>query len=132
MQERLRTEATASMAQATGGANTFGDQQLAADIFAERTLMAALQGKCAVFSSEESPEEVTMGGSSLCVVSDPLDGSSILGANLTVGTIFGVFPGRALVGCTGRDCLAAGYALYGPRTELAVAVQEAPGVPSSC
>ena len=34
---------------------------------------------------------------------DPLDGSSIVDTNFTVGTIFGVWPGEKLTGVTGRD-----------------------------
>ena len=34
---------------------------------------------------------------------DPLDGSSIVDTNFTVGTIFGVWPGEKLTGITGRD-----------------------------
>ncbi len=34
---------------------------------------------------------------------DPLDGSSIVDTNFTVGTIFGVWPGDKLIGVTGRD-----------------------------
>ena len=34
---------------------------------------------------------------------DPLDGSSVVDTNFSVGTIFGVWPGDKLVGITGRD-----------------------------
>lgn len=34
---------------------------------------------------------------------DPLDGSSVVGANWAVGSIFGVFPGRHFLGRTGRE-----------------------------
>ena len=34
---------------------------------------------------------------------DPLDGSSIVDTNFSVGTIFGVWPGDKLIGVTGRD-----------------------------
>ena len=34
---------------------------------------------------------------------DPLDGSSIVDTNFTVGTIFGVYPGDKFLGKTGRD-----------------------------
>ena len=42
-------------------------------------------------------------GEGFCVAFDPLDGSSIVDTNFTVGTIFGVWPGDKLVGVTGRD-----------------------------
>ena len=42
-------------------------------------------------------------GEGFSVAFDPLDGSSIVDTNFTVGTIFGVWPGDKLVGVTGRD-----------------------------
>ena len=39
---------------------------------------------------------------------DPLDGSSIVDTNFTVGTIFGVWPGDKLKGIKGSDQAAAG------------------------
>ena len=44
-----------------------------------------------------------MGGEGFSVAFDPLDGSSIVDTNFTVGTIFGVWPGSKLVGVSGRD-----------------------------
>ena len=52
------------------------------------------------------------------VAFDPLDGSSIIGANFAVGSIFGVWPGGTLVGSSGRAQVAAAYAVYGPQTLL--------------
>ena len=43
--------------------------------------------KVKVASSEENPTEIDCGGSGFSVAFDPLDGSSIVDANLTVGTI---------------------------------------------
>lgn len=61
---------------------------------------------------------------SLCclqVAFDPLDGSSIVGANFAVGSIFGIWPGDELIGRRGSEQAAAVYAVYGPRTVLVVA-----------
>ena len=58
----------------------------------------------------------------MCQVAfDPLDGSSIVGANFAVGAIFGIWPGRRLLGVTSRQQAAAAYAVYGPRTTLVLA-----------
>jgi hypothetical protein len=65
----------------------------------------------------------------LQVAFDPLDGSSIVGANWAVGSIFGVWPGSSLVGRTGREQAAAAYAVYGPRT-LFVLARPVAGAPS--
>lgn len=57
---------------------------------------------------------------------DPLDGSSIIGANFAVGAIFGVWSGDCLLGRTGAEQVAAAYAVFGSRTSLVVA-QADPG-----
>lgn len=54
----------------------------------------------------------------LQVAFDPVDGSSIYSANFAVGSIFGIWPGKDLLGRTGRELAAACYAVYGPRTVL--------------
>jgi hypothetical protein len=61
------------------------------------------QGVCKYACSEEVPEPVDLQGSGFSVAFDPLDGSSIVDTNFTVGTIFGVWPGDKLTGITGRD-----------------------------
>lgn len=42
-------------------------------------------------------------GNGFSVAFDPLDGSSIVDTNFSVGTIFGIWPGDKLTGITGRD-----------------------------
>ena len=64
---------------------------------------ARAQGKVKYACSEEVPEPVDLQGEGFSVAFDPLDGSSIVDTNFTVGTIFGVWPGDKLTGITGRD-----------------------------
>ena len=52
------------------------------------------------------------------VVYDPLDGSSLIDANFSIGSIFGVYPGTHLLGRKVSDMIAAAYVVYGPRTIL--------------
>lgn len=61
------------------------------------------------------------------VAFDPLDGSSIVDTNFTVGTIFGVWPGDKLTGVTGRDQAAAAMGIFGPRTTYVLALKDYPG-----
>ena len=124
MQDDLRNNTDSALGRAVGTSNPSGDHQLGIDLRAEEHIQTALHGKCAVYSSEENPVEQRMGGEECCVVCDPLDGSSIMGANLAVGTIFGVYPGKSLQGVRGEQQLAAGYALYGPRTDLVIATKQ--------
>ena len=61
------------------------------------------QGCVKYACSEEVPEPVDLQGEGFSVAFDPLDGSSIVDTNFTVGTIFGVWPGDQLKGITGRE-----------------------------
>ncbi|GIL44984.1 hypothetical protein Vafri_2418 [Volvox africanus] len=103
-----------------GSTNAFGDQQLEVDVQVDRLIFERLASCSAVqgAGSEEQPEIRTLPGSGYTVVFDPLDGSSIMGANFAVGTIFGIWPGGSPVGRAGRQQSAAAYAVYGPQTIL--------------
>ena len=68
-----------------------------------RASCGATQGCVKYACSEEVPEPVDLQGSGFSVAFDPLDGSSIVDTNFTVGTIFGIWPGDKLTGITGRD-----------------------------
>jgi len=105
--------------------NEFGDEQLAIDVLANNVIFENLKacGACATASSEETPVEDPMGGSGYSVAFDPLDGSSIIDTNFSVGTIFGIWPGDRLVGITGRQLAASGMAVYGPRTTMTIAIE---------
>lgn len=119
--ETLRTASVAE----TGTSNLLGDKQLVADIEADNRVMNALRecSAVAMASSEEQPEDIPLntanGGYS--VAFDPLDGSSIIGADWAVGSIFGVYPGTGFLERTGNDLVAAAYAVHGPRTVLVLA-----------
>ena len=92
----MRTTSTS----ATGTVNDCGDAQIGADVAADGVCRAALHGcGCVeVTSSEECTAEAEASGTGYSVAYDPLDGSSIVGAGWAVGAIFGVWPGRGLVG----------------------------------
>ncbi|GIL86148.1 hypothetical protein Vretimale_13829 [Volvox reticuliferus] len=103
-----------------GSTNAFGDQQLEVDVEVDHLIFERLASCSTVqgAGSEEQPEIRTLPGSGYTVVFDPLDGSSIIGANFAVGTIFGIWPGGSPVGRAGRQQSAAVYAVYGPQTIL--------------
>eukprot|EP00270_Netrium_digitus_P004040 TRINITY_DN148_c0_g1_i1.p1 TRINITY_DN148_c0_g1~~TRINITY_DN148_c0_g1_i1.p1 ORF type:complete len:413 (+),score=109.13 TRINITY_DN148_c0_g1_i1:56-1240(+) len=135
MGEALRTIAfkvrTASCG-ATACVNTFGDEQLAVDLLADKLLFEALKFShvCKYACSEEHPDLLDMGGpveGGFSVAFDPLDGSSIVDTNFTVGTIFGVWPGDKLTGVTGRDQVASAMGVFGPRTTYIIAISGFPG-----
>ncbi|KAL2287267.1 hypothetical protein FJTKL_05767 [Diaporthe vaccinii] len=135
-----------------GTANTFGDDQLNVDVAAEEMLRKTIAAQCAsvvTASSEEDPVERpvdhagagedTVAGTAVAaaerytVAFDPLDGSSIIAPNWTVGTILGVWDGATAVGrAPDEGQVAAVLGVYGPRTTAVVAVRiPGPGAPSA-
>ncbi|POS76729.1 sedoheptulose-1,7-bisphosphatase [Diaporthe helianthi] len=135
-----------------GTANTFGDDQLNVDVAAEDILRRTFASRCpsvVTASSEEDPVEKpvdhTSGSSGAgsgngpvvgnteryTVAFDPLDGSSIIAPNWTVGTILGIWDGATAVGRNPDDGqVAAVLGVYGPRTTALVAVR-IPGTTTS-
>ena len=107
------------------------------DIYANETFKRALEhpGVCAAILSEEdeeatlTPDRFHSGRYVFCM--DPLDGSSNIDVNATIGTIFGVFRRRSPEGSTATDgdilqpgtaVVAAGYIVYGSGTVMVLAV----------
>jgi fructose-1,6-bisphosphatase I len=115
----------------TGKANTSncsGEDQLKLDILADNIIMSELKNSelCALLASEEQDDLVELSASrgKFTVAYDPLDGSSLVDANLTIGSIFGIWEGDQLIGKKGKEMVAAAYAIYGPRVELIVAIKD--------
>ncbi|KAG0473443.1 hypothetical protein HPP92_014818 [Vanilla planifolia] len=135
MGEALRTISFKVKTASCGGTacvNSFGDEQLAVDMVANKLLFEALKYShvCKYACSEEVPELQDMEGPTeggFSVAFDPLDGSSIVDTNFTVGTIFGVWPGDKLIGVRGREQVAAAMGIYGPRTTYIIAIKDIPG-----
>ncbi|MDF3809325.1 class 1 fructose-bisphosphatase, partial [Rhodopseudomonas sp. BAL398] len=109
--------------QAQGSANADGDVQKDLDVRADQMVIAALKDvPFAVLASEESEELVEGDPKALISIAyDPLDGSSNIDTNMTVGTIFSIIPnapGVAPFSAPGSCQLAAGFVVYGPQTSL--------------
>ncbi|MBT4019247.1 MAG: class 1 fructose-bisphosphatase [Alphaproteobacteria bacterium] len=104
--------------------NEDGDVQKPLDIKANDLIIELLKEQpVAWLASEELAQihEMNSNGT-LAVAMDPLDGSSNVDTNLSLGTIFSIYDatllGRDAVLQTGRQQLAAGYIVYGPQTTL--------------
>ncbi len=103
------------------GTNTDGDAQKALDVIADAAFIAALKGGAVRFyASEEQDSVVTLNpDGAFALAIDPLDGSSNIDTNVSIGTIFGIYPADtdpdASFLRSGRDLLAAGYAIFGPQ-----------------
>ncbi|KTG10266.1 fructose 1,6-bisphosphatase [Haloprofundus marisrubri] len=100
--------------------NPSGETPMAADVYADELFEEGLGNLDGVgeYASEER-ESVVDTGSGLSVAVDPLDGSSNLKSNNTMGTIVGVYD--AALPARGENLVAAAYVLYGPITTLVAA-----------
>ncbi|KAL4474676.1 hypothetical protein ABPG72_002269 [Tetrahymena utriculariae] len=107
-----------------GTQNAFGDIQLECDTKSDEIIFNHLKktGEVAYGLSEEQPKLVELGGNKYIVTFDPLDGSSIIGCNWTVGTIFGIWKNdeKVLIGHKTKDLIASGCCMYGPRTTAVI------------
>ncbi|KAH9822929.1 Sedoheptulose-1,7-bisphosphatase [Teratosphaeria destructans] len=120
-----------------GTSNAFGDDQLNVDVLAERIIRSEI-AKCpsiVTASSEEDPTEQHVGTQTsgqdaehYSLAFDPLDGSSIIAPNWTVGTIVGVWKGSSALHQRPTDGqVAAILGVYGPRTTAIVALRSQDG-----
>ncbi len=115
--------------------NVQGETQQKLDVLSNEAFINtfSMGGLVAGLASEEmdAPMEIDPqdGSGRFLAVFDPLDGSSNIDVNVSVGSIFSVL--RAPQGrtatiddflCPGRQQLAAGYAIYGPSTMFVITV----------
>jgi len=109
-----------------GGSNIQGEEQLALDVLSDEIFCNILSESdlVASFASEEQVHSVEINGErgDFSVAFDPLDGSSLVDVNISVGSIFGVWAGNGFLGKTGADMKCAGYFQYGPRTSFVLAI----------
>lgn len=116
---------------AIGSANVDGDAQKGLDVLANDLFVNAFKkAPVAAVVSEEMKDPVVLDPAGPLVVAlDPLDGSSNIDANVSIGTIFSILP--ALAGATsaeahflqpGHTQIAAGFVIYGPQTSIVFAM----------
>lgn len=117
---------------ATLSSGEAGEGQKALDVIANDLVIGALaEAPVAAVASEENEAPVLLAADApLLVAIDPLDGSSNIDTDISVGTIFAVFrrpeganaADPAAFFQNGRDQLAAGYVVYGPHVALMLTV----------
>ena len=119
----IRMPAT-SLDEAAGAVNADGDTQKKLDVIADDIVLDVLAGTgVASYLSEEREEAIPVNdGGTMIVACDPLDGSSNIGVNVSVGTIFSLLPASGGELQPGRSQLAAGFFVYGPQTTLLLTV----------
>ena len=123
---------TGDTAAAVGEVNGGGDVQKKLDVIGNELFISALRrAPVSVVLSEELDEPLVLDAEApLAVAMDPIDGSSNINANVTIGTIFSILPllpersdPKAHFLQQGRNQLAAGFVIYGPQTAIVLAAQ---------
>lgn len=117
----------------TGKVNIHGEVQQKLDALAHEEFVRALRrgGECCLIGSEEHAEAIPLsangeGDGRYIVLLDPLDGSSNVDVNVSVGTIFSIYrlpdeynvPTLEAALQPGSKQIAAGYIVYGSSTML--------------
>ncbi|MFQ5825265.1 MAG: class 1 fructose-bisphosphatase [bacterium] len=116
----------------TGETNIHGEQVQKLDEYADSIIFKALDhtGRLCVMASEEQPNIIPIPEHLPCgkyaLLYDPLDGSSNIDANVSIGTIFSIYrkissgERGSLEDCLqqGMEQVAAGYIIYGSSTML--------------
>ena len=131
----VRRAGLADVLGATGGQNVQGELVQKLDVIANETIKRCLgyRGNIGILVSEEDEQPKIVkdlrGDGRYIVLFDPLDGSSNIDVNVSIGTIFSVLHVRDDVGPDehaemhtlqpGVNQLAAGYVVYGSSTVLA-------------
>jgi len=122
-----------------GATNVQGEEQMKLDVYSDQMLINVLRNssECAGIASEENDDFVAFEdeysmNSKYVVMFDPLDGSSNIDVNASIGTIFCIYKRVSPVGtpCVEADFLqpgsamkAAGYVIYGSSTMLVYATK---------
>jgi len=116
-----------------GSTNIQGENQQKLDVYADQQFITALKsgGECCIVASEENEDIIRLDtgvsrNARYIVAIDPLDGSSNIDVNVSVGTIFSIYRRKSAEGQAGlQDVLqkgteqvAAGYVIYGSSTML--------------
>jgi fructose-1,6-bisphosphatase I len=111
---------------ASVGENSDGDSQKALDIIADELFFKKIC-KTAVrwFASEEREEVIEANTSgTLALAIDPLDGSSNIDVNMSIGTIFSIFEAKDTANESflrpGTEQIVGGYIIYGPQTAMMI------------
>ncbi len=97
--------------------NSTGDTQLkldiASDIIIENHFKKLSNVKAIVSEEQENIVNINENGEFL-IAYDPLDGSSLVDVNLSVGSIYGIYKNEF----SGKNIMASVYVVFGPRVEL--------------
>ncbi len=124
---------------AHGKVNVQGEEQMKLDVFSDDTLIEILNNctECAGIASEENDDIIAFSdeyskNSKYVILFDPLDGSSNIDVNASIGTIFAIYRRITPLGQEVREqdflqkgsrLMAAGYVIYGSSTMMVYATK---------
>lgn len=107
----------------TQNVNSTGDTQLKLDVISDEIVEDELKKISSIkeIISEEKENSLKINKNGKYIVGyDPLDGSSLIDVNLSVGSIFAIYEGDT----NGNSLVGAIYVVYGPRTEMVTAFED--------
>lgn len=118
----------------SGAENVQGEEQQKLDLYANKIFIEEMEasGECCGIASEENQETIFINNrvsqnAKYILCMDPLDGSSNIDVNVSIGTIFSIYRRKSPIGTEvemkdflqrGVDQIAAGYIIYGSSTML--------------
>ncbi len=129
---QVRQGALAGVLGEAGTGNVQGEDQKKLDVIANNLLIEKLKTNLAVAGIASEEEETFVAcheNGGYLVLFDPLDGSSNIDVNISVGTIFSILAKQQGTLTTesflqrGKEQVASGYVLYGPQTQLVLTLK---------
>ena len=100
--------------------NESGDVQVKLDVISDEIIekeFAKIPSIKEIISEEKDDSKILNENGKYLIAYDPLDGSSLIDVNLSVGSIFAIYENSF----DGQNIVASAYVVYGPRVEMVVA-----------
>lgn len=132
---KVRKAGLANLYGLAGNTNTTGDIVKKLDLVSNEVFINTLKNSlqvCALLSEEEKEPIFVDPEGKYVVAFDPLDGSSNIDANVTIGSIFGIWKRKSPVGEVqkedimqkGSELITAGFCVYGSSTQMIICIDK--------
>jgi fructose-1,6-bisphosphatase I len=132
---KVRKAGLANLYGLAGNTNTTGDVVKKLDVLSNEVFINTLKNSkqvCAILSEEEKDPIFVDPEGKYVVAFDPLDGSSNIDANVTIGSIFGIWKRLSPVGEVqkedlmqkGNELISAGFCVYGSSTQMIICIDK--------
>jgi fructose-1,6-bisphosphatase I len=128
---KVRKAGMANLYGISGNVNITGDVQKKLDVLANEVFINSLKSSnqvCVILSEEEDEPIIIDEAAKYIVAFDPLDGSSNIDANVTIGSIFGIWKKqgekfeKSDLLQRGDNLVASGYCVYGSSTQMIICI----------